>query len=45
VSSRLVYCILASYLASALWAHDESGRPSGAVATANGDAITAAQLE
>jgi protein-disulfide isomerase len=45
VPSRLVYCFLACYLATPLWAHDESGGSTGAVATVNGETITAAQLE
>ena len=45
VSSRLISFFLSFYLASSLWAQDESGRPTGAVATVNGESITAAQLE
>src|SRR5688500_14027786 len=45
MSSPLVCCFLACYLASPLWAQDESGGTTGAVATVNGETITAAQLE
>jgi protein-disulfide isomerase len=45
VSSHLMYFLLAFCPASQLGAHDESHGPRSAVATVNGQAITAAQLE